>query len=342
MLMTLSVATAADAINRSYGFYGSFAELTAQGSRARLVPVPQRSFVTPRRVVAHGIAAAARGHGIVIPWTFAGARSGVSRPGLVYLPAAYFRRSQAHIRFPVIEFFHGFHGSPRHWSRYLQLAAVLDGEIAAKRIPPVIGVVPAIYSTTDTECLNAVRGEQDETYLAVDVPADASRSFRTLDTPGSWAAIGYSTGGYCAANLAMHHPGLYRAAASLSGYFTAPSDPGALRLYGGSAAARRQNSPLWWVRTHPPGPLLYGFATRQDPQPLDELTQLRHAAGEWQVTTAVAPRGGHNFATWRSAVPPAIDWLGQRLPGPTAPPLTAVSGTPPRAGSQAPVRLPSA
>jgi hypothetical protein len=241
VLMTLSVVTAADAVNRSYGFYGSFAELTSHAPPARLAPVRQHPPATSPHLVAHGIAAARRGHGIVIPWTFTGGRSGVSRPGLVYLPAAYFQRSQPHLRFPVIEFFHGFHGSPQHWSRYLQLGTVLDGEVAAKRIPPVIGVVPAIYTTTDTECLNAVRGEQDETYLAVDVPQDVSRSFRALDTPGSWAAIGYSTGGYCAVNLAMHHPGRYRAAASLSGYFTAPTDSGTTRLFAGSAAARRDN-----------------------------------------------------------------------------------------------------
>jgi hypothetical protein len=34
--------------------------------------------------------AAARGHGIVVSWTLPGARSKISRTGMVYLPAAYF------------------------------------------------------------------------------------------------------------------------------------------------------------------------------------------------------------------------------------------------------------
>src|SRR4029450_13972652 len=72
-----------------------------------------------------------------------GARSGVTREGLVYLPAAYFQPSQAKRRFPVLELFHGYPGSPRNWVSQMHLARVLDAEIAIGSLPPVIAALPA-------------------------------------------------------------------------------------------------------------------------------------------------------------------------------------------------------
>jgi hypothetical protein len=239
-VMVAGAVLAAAVVNRTYGFYTSLDDLLGrvpvQGTVAGLVPA---------RV-------AENAKGRVIRVRLDGARSGVSRGALVYLPAAYFQKSQVGRRFPVLELFHGFPGSPGNWTRQLHLAQVLDAEIAAGRIPAVIAVVPTDDDGgLDSECVNAVQGEQDETYLAVDVPADIRRDFRALDTPRGWATLGYSTGGFCAVNIALHHPDRYAAAASLSGYYSAIVDDATGDLYKGNAAARRWNSPNGWSPTGP-------------------------------------------------------------------------------------------
>lgn len=237
---------------------------------------------------------------------------------LVYLPAAYFQPSQAKRRFPVIELFHGFPGNPVNWFRELHLAEVLDAEIASGRMPAVIAVVPMDYDRgRDGECVNAVRGQQDETYLAVDVPADIRHDFRALDTPRGWATVGYSTGGFCAVNIALHHPDRYAAAASISGYYSAIVDGTTGDLYRRNAAARRWNSPQWLVTHRRVTVPLYLVASQGDPQAMQAMrTMGRAARNRLPLVTVTLPGGGHNFHVWYAAdAPPAMsDRRGPRRP----------------------------
>jgi S-formylglutathione hydrolase FrmB len=308
-VMVAGAVLAAAVVNRTYGFHTSLDDLLgrvpAQGTVAGLVPA---------RV-------AENAKGRVIRVRLDGARSGVSRGALVYLPAAYFQKSQVGRRFPVLELFHGFPGSPGNWTRQLHLAQVLDAEIAAGRIPAVIAVVPTDDDGgLDSECVNAVQGEQDETYLAVDVPADIRRDFRALDTPRGWATLGYSTGGFCAVNIALHHPDRYAAAASLSGYYSAIVDDATGDLYKGNAAARRWNSPQWLVTHRPVTVPLYLVASRGDLEAMRAMQLMRQAARKrLPLVTVTMPTGGHNFHVWYASSLAAIEWLGARLPTPLAP-----------------------
>jgi hypothetical protein len=185
LVMASGVAVTADVVNRSYGFYSSLDDLLGRGPAHVIVasgPVPD-------------LRVAASDKGRVVHVWLSGARAGVTREALVYLPAAYFQRSQARRRFPVLELFHGYPGNPGNWVRQLHLAQVLDAEIASGGIPPLIAVIPADDDPgRDSECVDAVRGQRDETYLAVDVPADIRRDFRALDTPqrlgGGWLLDG--------------------------------------------------------------------------------------------------------------------------------------------------------
>jgi enterochelin esterase-like enzyme len=258
------------------------------------------------------------GHGRVVRVQLDGARSGVRRAALVYLPAAYFQPSQARRRFPVIELFHGYPGGPLNWTGGLHLAQTLDAEIAARRMPPVIAVVPADDDAGhDSECVNAVDGQQDETYLATDVPADIKRDFRVLNTPRAWATIGYSTGGFCAVNIALHHPDRYAAAVALAGYFNAIIDRSTGDLYRGQTAIRRWNSPQWQVAHEPTTVALYLVATRGDPETVRTIASMRRAAHHRSpLVTVTLPTGGHNFHVWYAASPAAFEWLGTHLPTP--------------------------
>ena len=296
LVMASGVVVAADVVNRSYGFYSSLDDLLGR---------------VPAQVV---LPASAKGR--IVQVRLGGARSGVTRDALVYLPAAYFQPSQARRRFPVLELFHGYPGNPRDWVRGMRLGQVLDAEIASGSLPPLIAVIPADDDPgRDSECVDAVNGQRDETYLAVDVPADIGRDFRALHTPHGWAAAGYSTGGFCAVNIALHHPNRYAAAASLSGYYTAIVDGTTGDLYRGNAAARRWNSPQWLVRHRRVSVPLYLVASRGDPEAMRAMLAMRRAAPtRLPLVTASFPSGGHNFRVWYAASLAAFEWLGAHLP----------------------------
>ncbi|TQS46088.1 alpha/beta hydrolase [Cryptosporangium phraense] len=320
LVIVLPIGLTADVVNRSLGFYSSWSDLLNSPGDARLAAAAQlRHQQLPTADLHRAAELAARGHGSIVPWTIPGPKSGITRNGLVYLPAAYFDRARPQQRFPVIELLHGYSGSPGNWAHALHIASFLDTEIAAGRIPPVIAVAPKLYDTHDGECVDAVRGQRNETYLAVDVPADISGAFRTATAPGSWATLGFSTGGFCAVNMALHYPRRYRAAVSLSGYFTAITDPTTGNLYRGNAAVRRANSPQWWVRHHPVQPALYVFASGGDRSAMRAARAFRAVVHNADLTTVTVPSGGHNIGVWKAALPPALDWLGQRIPGPTSP-----------------------
>jgi S-formylglutathione hydrolase FrmB len=324
LVMVASVVLAGDVVNRDYGFYTSFSDLlgrepvrgtvvTAEGPSALNGAGDWGALDRP------GHAEPVRGgHGRVVRVRLDGARAGVSRGGLVYLPAAYFLPSQARRRFPVIELFHGYPGSPTNWTGPMHLAQTLDAEIAVGRMPPVIAVVPADDDPGhDSECVDAVGGQQDETYLAIDVPADIQRDFRTLDTARSWATLGYSTGGFCAVNIALHHPDRYAAAASLAGYYSALVDRSTGDLYRGGTGVRRRNSPQWEVAHTPTTVALYLVASRGDPQAMRAMAGMRRAVhARSPLVTVTLPGGGHNFNVWYSASPAAFDWLAAYLPAP--------------------------
>jgi enterochelin esterase-like enzyme len=331
LVMVMGAVLAGEVVNREYGLYSSFSELFA-GPGTSFEPV--NSFaVRPQDAglqmltsnwVARGQSAAAHGQGVLLDVRFDGRRSGISRRGLLYLPAAYFRGGSS--RFPVVEFFHGTPGSPRNFSDQLHVGTVLDTEIAAGRVPPVVGLFPTIYSGHPSECVDVGRRLHDETYLAADVPADAESALRVL--PGrSIAAVGYSTGGFCAVNLGLHHPDRFVAAGSLSGYFSAGIDPTTKGLFGRGSPQLRLNSPLWWVaHRRPTAPPLVVVGSTGDPQTVAAdaafAAAARADAPRLTVYDGELPRGGHNFATWRAALPPVLDWLAHYLPRDLAPPLT--------------------
>ncbi|MFG2638572.1 ATP-binding protein [Streptomyces sp. NPDC048362] len=193
---------------------------------------------------------------------------------------------------------------------------MLDREIAARCIPPVIVVVPTDSDPGhDGECVDAVGGRRNDTYLAVDVPAELAARYRVSHAPRSWAAMGYSTGGFCAVNAAFHHPSRYAAAAALSGYFTPVTDASTGDLYRGRHGVRQWNSPQWQAAHRHIEVPLYVVAGRADPEAQRAIEHLNAAArGRVPITTGESPAGGHNFTVWSKACPAAFDWLAGHLP----------------------------
>ncbi|WP_084010375.1 alpha/beta hydrolase-fold protein [Pseudofrankia sp. DC12] len=330
LVMAFGGVLALAQVNRSYGFYTSVSDLAGRppsthslALQAQIHTGADVAVLTPHWVTL-GRRDGLRGHGIMLNVLYPGTRSGLTHHGLLYLPAAYFTGNTER-RFAAVEVFHGYPGSPETFPRLMDIQTRLETEIDAGRVPPVVLVIPQVYAGgQSSECVNAVHGEQWETYLSADVLDDVTRTFR-VDASRSWATLGISTGGFCAVNLALHHPERYAAAASLSGYFTAGEDPGTPSLYQGRFASR-ENSPLWWVRYRAPvATPLYLSASGGDPEAMQEAramtATLRRYAPSLPTTTVLASSGGHNWGVWSAAFGPAIDWIAQYLPGPlVAPP----------------------
>lgn len=337
LVMVMGATLAGDLLNRSFSFYSSFNDLLGEppGAQAFAVLDPPKAAARARvhdpNWMAGAVAAAGKRQGTLLKVTLPGTRSRITRDGEIYLPAAYFHKPRER-SFAVVEIFPGYPGHPHDFERNLGLAAMLDTEIAAGRIPPLVAVIPMTYDHASTECVDGIDGERDETYLTQDVYDDVANSFR-VQTGRTWASIGISTGGFCATNLALHHPERYAAAASLSGYFTAGEDPDTGRLYGRRGKFNLHvNSPLWWV-THraPVAPPIYLFASAGDPAAVHEAAGMAaaltaHAKG-LPMEYALLPSGGHNWGVWSVAFAPALDWISQYLPAPLSPAKVLPDGT---------------
>jgi S-formylglutathione hydrolase FrmB len=316
--------------NRIYGFYDSLSELTSAAPASEPASGDLSNGLSPK-VMAAGRVAAARGRGLVVHVTLAGDQSRIRRPAFVYLPARYFD-GPPDTRFPVIELFHGYPGIARNWISQLGLAGVLNREIGAGRVPPMIAVVPTdTDGQRDEECVDAVGGAADDTYLSSDIPAAVVHNYRALTSPRAWATMGYSTGGYCAVNLALRHPDRYSAAVSMSGYFDAEGGRAGRALFRGSDYLSTMNSPSSLVRDRADGVALYLAASGGDRDAMTALTAFRRdlpISGD--ATVVDLPAGGHNYRVWGALEPAAIDWIGAHLTGPSTTPLrspgTVISG----------------
>jgi len=281
-----------------------------------------------RDVVAHQLQQYARftrnGNGVVVREDFGGAQSHISRPGAVYLPAAYFHRNQANVEFPVLELLAGSPGDPAGELKNLKIAQFLDQEIHAHRMPPTIVVIPSTNPSAlrDDECVNAVGGQQDDTYLTTDIRNDLIRDFRVRSDPQSWALMGYSTGGYCAVNLVVRHPAYYGSAISFSGYFYPITDVTTGDLYHGNKQAKEANAPLHTLKREKVQPDT-GFFLVAGSREHGPPGQMRALLGELRAPASgeavLVPNGGHSWAPWRLEMPAALDWLGHRFGGPLAP-----------------------
>ena len=245
---TLSIAVAMTggvaAVNYYYGYYTTWTQMWADfhGSTGNLGTVSAAAAST-----------SASGSGRIGWTTLPGKLSGYSRRALVYLPPQYGQARYARTRFPVVELFHGSPGSPAAWSNVLHIGQVADSLIARHLTGPMILVMPSVNGSGNDyqDCVNGP-SVSDDTYLTKDVRADILARYRVSHDPYEWGVTGYSSGGYCAANLALRHPGSFGAAAVINGYFRAADGPAANAL-NDSQPLEAANSPLYLAERLTPG-----------------------------------------------------------------------------------------
>jgi enterochelin esterase-like enzyme len=228
------------------------------------------------------------------------------RPSLVYVPGDYaVERSRD---FPVIYFLHGYPGNEDQWiGDGAQLPHILDQVIASGELPPVIAVMPNGngQQLSDAEWGDSQRGDRVEDWLVNRAVPEVDARYRTLGT-GFRAIAGLSSGGFGAINLALRHPGVFRWAASYSGFFAGRKD-----IFGPDAPA---NSPILVAPHVPPVarmPLFLG-AGDADRVFLAQQAAFVHTLLSlgWQPVHEDIVAGGHGWEAWRLEMVHSLEWLG--------------------------------
>ncbi|MEU5385499.1 alpha/beta hydrolase [Kitasatospora cineracea] len=259
-----------------------------------------------------------------------GGSTGLSSDGYVYLPPQYFQEPFKDQRFPAVVVMTGFPGDAKNLITKLRYPAAELQLIRSGAMQPTVQVLmrPSPSMPRDSECEDIPGGPQAQTYFTTDVPRDLRASYRILTGSGSLGVMGDSTGGYCALKLAMEHPDVFAAAASLSGYFKAAEDFTTGDLFAGSQQ-RRDRADLNWRLAHlpaPPVPVLLADSKEDGSTYADSQAFVAAARPPMTVTQATVDTGGHNFTTWGRLLPPSLSWLGTHLSPPAQP-----SASPPAA-----------
>lgn len=327
-LVLLSQAVAVVAvlvlINNEFGLYSSWDDLLGRTSTASATDV-----LVPPTTAARGTHPSAPGAATALPWnsgvpkgfsTYDSASTfvaevrvpGTSAPLKVYVsvPPEYGRPEFARVDFPVVELFHGYPGSPTTWFHAMDVRAKLADAVAAGATPFVL-VVPqiSVAGAPDLECTDLPGQPQVATFLTTEVRSVITTHFRVRADRAGWAAMGYSEGGYCAAQLVLRHPELFAAGVDLSGYDAPESsafDTLPLLKQAGSLATLLRSAPAVAI---------FASASRQDPQSSGSLTSLRRGARPpTSVTTQLFAQGGHNTADWSAGLPASFIWLSHQIP----------------------------
>jgi pimeloyl-ACP methyl ester carboxylesterase len=297
------------AVNYYYGYYTTWGGMWADfhGSTGNLGVISATS--TP-----------AVGSGRIGWVDLPGKLSGYDRRGLVYLPPQYSEAQYAKVRFPVVELFHGTPGSPLAWTTVLQISQVANSLLAKHLIGPMVLVMPAINGPGDDyqDCVNGP-GINDDTYLTKDVRTDIFAHYRVSRDSYEWGMTGYSSGGYCAANLALRHPSSFGAAAIINGYFQAADGPAGPAL-NHSQPLEAANSPLYIAERltsgSGPTPAFWVAAGTHDKSDYQPATMFAAALDRFQQVPFVKLSAGDTANAWEAALPVALTWLWQQLAPP--------------------------
>jgi len=311
---TLSIVVAMTggiaAVNYYYGYYTTWGEMWTDfhGGTGNLGTITAESSTS----------AIESGR---IGWTdLPGKLSGYDRKGLVYLPPQYGEARYSRARFPVVELLHGSPGTPLAWSSVLHISQVANSLLAKHLIGPMILVMPSIDGNGHDyqDCVNGP-GVSDETYLIKDVRADVFARYRVSHDPYEWGVAGYSSGGYCAANMSLRHPSSFGAAALINGYFRAADGPAAAAL-NHSQPLEAANSPLYLAERLAPSstplPAFWVAAGTHDKSDYQPATVFTAAVNRVESVPFVKFNAGDTANAWSAALPVALTWLWRELAPP--------------------------
>ena len=271
-----------------------------------------------------GITHGKQGHGTIVHMKVTGRRTQLTRDVTVYLPPQYFEAGYRELKFPVIEWIPNYPSGPEVATSGYELPARLDAAIAKHTLPPVVVVIPDPTGVPkvghDTECVDEVDGSANDTYLTADLRDWALQKLGAAEGRDSWTIAGWSSGGYCALNLATRHPQWYGQAVSVSGYDRAQVDGETENLFKGRRDIEDANN-VGLTLTRHPAPLdllvIAGEKEKNESHVVDVICAAAQPPARvwwWKI-----PDAGHNMNTFKAQLPDILNWIGAH----TAPPSAA-------------------
>lgn len=244
-----------------------------------------------------------------------------SRPVFVYRPAV-----PANVVLPVVYLLHGVPGEPDRIMRSVK--DVLDQAFTTGGEAPFIVAAPTGEGTAhdDTEWADAQDGKDlVETYMVKNVIQAVEG--KTPRPPGMRAIVGFSMGGYGAANLALRHPDLFGQFASLAGYFHVDDPDG---MFGSDSTVEAANTPDDMVEKAAGKRVLLLEDQDETDQLIEgqaaEFAQRLHNCGCGVDLSWHLEPGGHSYDFVTDVFPKVISFLDQGFTaGPSATPSAVPS-----------------
>lgn len=227
----------------------------------------------------------------------------------VYLPGGYENSTSA---FPALYLLHGRGGDETSWAAEGGIRVLLDAEIAARRVPPLVALMPDFGSSW---CVDA--RERIETAFFMDFLPHVAARYRTLEAREARVLAGYSMGGFGALRYALTRPELFGGAVLLSpalydglppeessaralSAFGHPFDPTRWASLNYPAALERLNmeAPRFFVAAGDADHAHADFRANVEVQAA--LLQARLRGRGLESHLRVLP-GGHGWEVWRPA-----------------------------------------
>lgn len=188
----------------------------------------------------------------------------------IYLPPGY---ANSTARYPVAYLLHGAPGEARDWWVDAKAQRVAETLIEKRMVKPLILVAHDAFGPGGVNDVQNYLDRADGTYAMESFTVQAlvpwvDAHFRTRARAASRALVGFSAGGYGAANLGFKYPGVWKVSASVAGFFDPGDDAAQMtRLLGPKSKRWDDNSPLLRVRELPRGMRLHFYMDcgRSDP-----------------------------------------------------------------------------
>ena len=305
-LNLLLLASVGMALNNSFGFYNSWRELLGISTQSKVVVNASQIDLTNAKYTLNGSA--------MVQETFTGNTSKITANVYLLIPKTIVTaiKTNSTEKFPVAVFLAGSPGVPTAWLNGLKL----DDQIQqAKKLNPLkdfISVLPDynIKPHQDTACMNIPGGVQVEDWLTSDVYGYVVKNLPAERS--SWLVTGYSTGGWCAAMLAIKHPEIFRGAAPIAGYYQ-PAPP--LNLSATARNALKQEYDLIRLsKLRKQQVDLFLITSKADASSYKATNWFYSQIGSVSNAELLTLQsGGHNFTTWRPVVQDILKWFASEL-----------------------------
>lgn len=222
---------------------------------------------------------------------------------MVYLPPGYDAPENARKRYPVAYILHGAPGGVRDPFVNAGVHRVAEELITSHRMQPAIlvgwdGSGPKGVDDI-VDYLDRKDGYQEESFVLQDLVPWVDAQYRTIAKPEARALVGFSAGGYGAANLGLKHPDTFRVLVSHAGFFDPGDDEKNMtEILGPKSALWDANSPIERVRELSAGTRLHFYMDcGKDDELLREFKNMKRELRAKRVDfEAQVVSGAHDWA----------------------------------------------